>query len=279
MKTFNFYLMISSLLLFIASSCDQKNIGAEYTPTNGSVSFLGSTSSLTADPDQTSIDYTIVRGNTSGKLELPITATYDQDIFSFPTSVVFDDGSASATLSIPLEKTELGTTYSIKLAFDSIMSSPGGNFQTTIKVMRDFVWVPAGTGMWTDGIITVIFGVDPLTYPVTLQEAQGYDGLYRMVNPYGLNVYDYTEAGDVVRNPSYVNIDARDPSKVVIDEQGIGIDYGYGEIFFASYTKNGYGTLNGKTITFPAGTLATGMRDYNSGNLTWLTDECDLELP
>jgi len=265
--------------MFITASCDQKNIGAEYNSTNESVSFLGATSSIKATPDQTSVDYKIVRGNTSGKLELPITATYDQSIFTLPSSVVFDDGADAATISIPLENTALGTTYSIKLAFDSIMSSPGGTFKTTISVMRDFVWLPAGTGMWTDGIISYIFGEDQFTYPVDVEEAQDNDGLYRMVNPYGLGVYEDTEAGDVVRNPSYVNIDARDPSKVLIEQQGIGIDYGYGEIYFVSYTKNGYGTLQDKTITFPAGTLAAGMADYQGGGLMWLIDECVLELP
>ena len=98
-----------------------------------------------------------------------------------------------------------------------------------------------------------------------------------MVNPYGFGVYPYTEAGDVTRNPAYVLIDATDPNNVTIQEQGIGIDFGYGEFFIRS---NGPGKMVGKTITFPAGSsLVVGMRNYNSGQAGWYANDCILVLP
>jgi hypothetical protein len=80
-----------------------------------------------------------------------------------------------------------------------------------------------------------------------------------------------------VSDPCYVLINAIDADRVVIPETGLGIDWGYGEFFVVSY--RGYGTRAGKTITFPAQTLAVGMRDYNSGALSFLSGECVLELP
>ena len=282
MKTFNFYItIICSLFLFMVTSCDQENIGEKYTLSNEGVAFLTGTSEIIASPDQTSTDYKIIRGNTQGRLELPLTATYDHEIFTLPSSVVFEDGSSFAVLTIPLENTVLGTSYPIVLEIDSVKASPYGKFKTTLNVMRDFNWISFGTAYWTDGVVAYIFGMPTDPYPVELQQADGVEGMFRMVNPYGVGVYEYTEEGDLVRDPSYIIIDATNPNQVYIKEQGLGIDYGYGEIYFVSYSPSGatrYGQLVGTTITFPSGTLAAGMRNYNGGVLTWLIDPCILEM-
>jgi len=278
MKTFNKFLaIICGLFLFVTASCDQKTIGGEYTISNEGVSFLTPTAAITVPPTQTSLEYKMVRGNLSGRIEVPLTVTCDKNIFTIPSSIVFEDGSGMAVMTIPLEKTVLGTTYSIVMAIDSSKMAEFGKAKTTISIMRDYNWVSAGPAQWTDGIVSYIFGEKQLTYPVTLQKADGTVGMFRMVNPYGLGVYKFTEAGDVVRNPSYVVIDATKPDQVLIKEQGIGINYGYGEIFFATYQSN-YGKYSGSKVTFPKGTLAAGMRSYNNGAFSWVIDPCELTI-
>jgi hypothetical protein len=282
MKRFNIFIgMICSLFLLTTASCDQENVGAIYTVENEYVSFMANLgTSFTLLPTETSFDYQITRGNLKGRLELPITAECDKDAISVPASVVFEDGAETATLTISLEKTIIGTRYSIKLSFDSIKSALTGTFKTTISIMRDYVYEPLGKGLWLDGIVAPIFSAPTEPYPVDVQVST--DGThYRMVNPYGLGVYEYTAEGEPTRNPAYLVIDVTDPNNVIMEEQGIGIDWSYGEIFVAPSPSSNppKATFVGKNINFPAQSLAAGMRNYNNGNVMTYITECNLQLP
>jgi hypothetical protein len=281
MKRFNIYTgIICCLLLFTAVSCDQENVGAIYDVKNECVSFLSKTESLTIPSTEISITAQLLRGNLQGRLELPITAEYDGDAISVPSNAVFEDGAETATIVISLDNTAVGVRYPVTLSFDSIKSSPTGTFKITLTVMRDYVYQAAGTGLWYDGIVAPVFGVPTDPYQVDVEVST--DGThYRMVNPYGFNVYIYTEEGDVTRNPAYLVIDVTDPNNVIMEEQGIGINYGYGEIFVAPSSAAGSprATFAGKNINFPARSLLVGMRDYNNGNLAFYATECNLELP
>jgi len=286
---FNSIAIFACCLFMIAGvSCDQDNISTKYDLTNEAVSFLNSSCAIAVAADQTSVSYKIVRGNTNGSLELPIQATYNTDVFTLPTSVVFEDGSGEAILTIPLENAEIGITYAISLQFDSAKVSPSGFFKTTVNVKKEYIWEPYGTGQWLDGIIPAIFnvgadGVGP--YPVELDKAEGLE-VYRMKNPYGFGVYVYTAEDEPTRDPHYIIVDATNPSSVVLDGTavgegngiiGIGIDWGYGEIMVKSMAG---GTKDGKVITFKAGsTLACGMVTYTSGKVSWWCKKCELTLP
>ena len=285
MKTFNICIaIICSLFLFMHVSCNQENVGAEYTLANEGVTFLGTSTSITTTTDDTKVDYKIYRGNLNGRLEVAVNATYDKDVFTLPSSVVFEDGSNTAVFSIPTGKMIPFIPYSIVLTLDSAALSPSAKARTTINLKKEFVWEALkweafGTGQWTDGILVPIFGVPALSYPVKVEKSVDWEGLYRLVNPYGAGVYAYTEEGDVVRNPHYFVINAMTPNRVEIAQGGLlGIDYGYGEIFCSNYS-NRYGARVDKTITFPAQTLAVGMKNYNNGNLSFLCGECVLVLP
>ena len=278
MKTFNIYkVIICSLLLAVTASCDQENIGEEYAINNDGISFSAENSTIIAPPDQTSIDYKIMRGNAQGKLELPIAAIYDRDVFTLPSSVVFEDGSGMATLTIPLEKTILGVAYTIELAVDSAAATKFGNAKTTIEVTRDYNWVSIGTGLWTDGLVCAIFSASALTYPVKIEKAAEAKAIFRMVNPYGLDEYEYNDPEDVIRNPNYVVINAEDPEKVVIVRTGLGIDWGYGEIF-AGTRVGMYGTFADNVITFPAGTIGVGMPSWSGENYGAASKICILDM-
>ncbi|MDR0726327.1 MAG: hypothetical protein LBF59_10035 [Prevotellaceae bacterium] len=282
MKKFNIFIgIICSLFLITTASCDQENVGSIYNVENEYVTFMANLgTSFTIPSTETSFDYQIARGNLQGRLELPITAEYDKDAISVPSSVVFEDGSETATLTISLENTTVGTRYPITLSFDSIKSALTGKFKTTISIMRDYVYEPVGKGLWLDGIVAAAYGAPTDPYPVDVQVST--DGThYRLVNPYGLGVYEYTAEGETTRNPAYLVIDVTDPDNVIMEEQGIGIDWGYGEIFVApSPSANPpKATFVGKNINFPAQSLAVGERDYNNGNVFGYATECNLELP
>jgi hypothetical protein len=244
MKSFNIYSgIICSLFLLATASCDQENIGAKYTSENEGVTFLAAENEFLVSPDETSIAYKIARGNVSGKLELPIVADYDADIFTLPSTIVFEDGAGTATLTIPMEKTELGVAYPITLAFDSIKSSPFGAFETTLTVMRDYNWIPAGVAEMYSSWVGNEDGID-----VNIEHAEGTNpSRYRLVSPY------------YIMEPSYCpkpgfhlifELDENHNALKFFDGQKIGETYeDYGDIFFFDAESGDTFTNEGNVFT------------------------------
>ena len=110
-----------------------------------------------------------------------------------------------------------------------------------------------------------MFGEEPVTYEVEIEENTETPGLYRMIYPYG-EIYPYNEEGDWDAASVYnIEINAEDPEGVYIPVQDIGIDWGYGAMAIQSwgarYVANssmdelkaeGYlGTLKDGVITLP----------------------------
>jgi len=79
-------------------------------------------------------------------------------------------------------------------------------------------WKSIGECKYTDGLISSLYNVDPLTYLVEVEESMTQPGLYRVVNPYGAD-YPYNEPGDYdPDNNYYLTINATDPTKVYLEE-------------------------------------------------------------
>ncbi|MDR1912948.1 MAG: hypothetical protein LBQ68_00490, partial [Clostridiales bacterium] len=188
MKKFNIYIgLICSLFLLSIAACDTENTGAQYEDNNenGSVSFLWETSSVEYLPDATVGSIDVIRANTNGALEIPITATYDEEFFTLPASVKFEDGSGKASISFSLEKLELGVTYPIMFAFDSLKVSPHGYYKTTVNVMKDYVWKSAGKVSFESSWAGT-------TADVPIEYAEGANpALYRLNSPYNILEPDY----------------------------------------------------------------------------------------
>jgi hypothetical protein len=243
-----------------------------------------------APEDGTEIIVQVNRNTTKGAFDASFRFESKPALFTMPDSVAhFADGESTAQLKIAFPGSAqmgIGESYELTVSLSRTeMLSAGGISQQKLTLKRRLTWVDAGTGKWKDGLVSVLFSVEELTYDVDIQKTEETEGLYRLVNPYGYEVYAYTDEWNVVSDPCYVMINAIDASKVFITEAGIGVDYGidsdgtdnkYGEIYVKSMS---YGTRSGKTITFPAGTLAVGMRKYNDGALLFGAGECILELP
>ncbi len=120
-------------------------------------------------------------------------------------------------------------------------------------------------------------------YYVEVQQNEDNSGLYRLVNPYGPDVYPYASntSYDSEQN-YYIEIDCTDPEGVFIPLQDTGMTWGsYGRIWVYSYAMYymdlGYtlsevkelglcGALSKGKITFPYDTLLLYAPSYNSTN-------------
>lgn len=126
-------------------------------------------------------------------------------------------------------------------------------------------WVSLGKGLYTEDFVSSVFGVDPITYEVEIEENTEHPGLYRMLSPYDED-YAYNEEGDWDASTVYnVEVNAEDPEGVYIPVQDIGMDWGYGPMAIVSWgayymdkysmeelKAEGYmGTLKDGVITLP----------------------------
>jgi hypothetical protein len=271
------------LIIFFAVSCAQED-GALYENQDNKVQVSLASGKYIAElaPEHgNQITVQINRNNTKGAFDAPFSFKSSSALFTMPDTVAhFADGESVTHLSISYPGSAqmgIGTIYSLTVNLaNADMLSAGGISAQTLTLNRRLTWVDAGTGQWKEGLIVPIFSTPAITYDVAVQRAEEAEGVYRMVNPYGYGVYSYTAANEVVKDPCYVLINAADPAKALIPETGIGIDWGYGEIFVATLA---YGTRVGKTITFPARALAVGMRNYSNGALAFYATECVLVVP
>lgn len=96
-------------------------------------------------------------------------------------------------------------------------------------------WKSLGTGYYTDDVILPLFyNHAPLTYEVEILEHSENPGLYRIMNPYAKSVHP---AGDDDYAPEgmYIEVNATDAEGVYIQQQSLGMDWGYGEMSLVSY--------------------------------------------
>ena len=175
-----------------------------------------------------------------------------------------------------------GTEYTVVVwaTNGSLDAFAAATFETTPSPE---VWETVGTATWTDSFFSVWFGADPVSYEVELQESQDTPGRYRLVNVYG-EAFPYNEPGDWDDSKDYyLVINADDPDYVWMEYFDSGCDWGYGDFLLVSdagyyvYAGNPielvksraedlgilFGTMEGGTVTFPAGCMLKAMAGYN----------------
>ncbi len=111
----------------------------------------------------------------------------------------------------------------------------------TNSVSSDRDWVDLDSDddcMMVDDILTGLFDIDPIEFPVMVQEDANNPGYYRIVNPWlmypmakiiGMMGGTLTVSDDIV-----IEIDATDPDQVIIPLCNIGVDDGDGPVYIGS---------------------------------------------
>ena len=142
-------------------------------------------------------------------------------------------------------------------------------------------WKTLGKGLYTDDIIVTWFGPDentsfpPETYEVEIQENNEKPGLYRLVDPYGPTTCPYHSMlvnSDVTMPAAgkYLVINACDPEGVYVEHQGLGIDWGEGEVGFVTEGARYIGSYPMETIKQAGlfGKLENGVISFPSFEIT-----------
>ena len=114
-------------------------------------------------------------------------------------------------------------------------------------------WQSLGTGLYTDDVILPMFYENgtPATYEVEILEHTENPGLYRIMNPYAKSVHPEGD-DDYAPEGMFIEVNATDAEGVYIQQQSLGMDWGYGEMQLVS---NGYRYIeaNGFDVVKAAG--------------------------
>lgn len=231
---------------------------------------------LTASSDATSVSIDLARNETVGALEVGVTATFefaeDAALFTIPSTVVFADGAATAPLTIGYDYSKLtgGASYDVTFKLtDESMNSTYGYSEQTVTIVVPEPYVLLGTGLYREDLVFPLWTGKPSDFfEVEIYENLNYPGYFFLKNVYTsafpiemfFEAYGGQVSGSYVEEDKYFIIDARDPNKVVLPAQKLGLTLGnYGEMLVAMISDAGVGTVDDcagtykdGVITFPA---------------------------
>lgn len=194
----------------------------------------------------------------------------------------------------------------------------GSNFQIIVVVLADGAvksvasssfeyfgggtnpWQSLGTGIYTDDVLVPLFYEEgtPVTYEVEILEHTENPGLYRIMNPYAKSVHPLGD-DDYAPEGLYIEVNATDAEGVYIQQQSLGMDWGYGEMQlvtngarylasnpFEAVKGAGYlGKVVEGVITFPTFTQSNGATYQGilymgeSGYLAGMNSKMEITLP
>ena len=215
-------------------------------------------------PDYVPKDYTMVLNyegiftNADGVTSAVASIELGEDATNVVAVVVPADADAGAVADAiaagDLEGTEVSGSY----ASAPIPEDMSGKLQMVVVVLDDGVakvvdsvffeyygggaepWTSLGIGYWTDDMVLPLFGNDPYTYEVEIQESTETPGLYKVVSAYAPVAAGFEVPG----GDKDIEINAEDPNFVYILDQEVGLDLGYGSISIetdAGYYISQYG--------------------------------------
>lgn len=194
----------------------------------------------------------------------------------------------------------------------------GHNFQIIVVVLADGTvksvattafdyngtgnnpWKSIGIGYYTDDVLVPLFYENgtPVTYEVEILEHSDNLGLYRIMNPYAKSVHPLGD-DDYAPEGMYIEVNATDAEGVYIQQQSLGMDWGYGEMQLVTngaryLASNPFEVVKGAgylgkvvdgVITFPTFTQSNGSNYQailfmgDSGYLAGMNGRMEIVLP
>lgn len=161
-------------------------------------------------------------------------------------------------------------------------------------------WQSLGTGIYTDDVLVPLFYKDgtPVSYEVEILEHTENPGLYRIMNPYAKSVHPLGD-DDYAPEGMYIEVNATDAEGVYIQQQSLGMDWGYGEMQLVTngaryLASNPFEVVKGAgylgkvvegVITFPTFTQSNGAAYQailfmgESGYLAGMNSKMEITLP
>lgn len=241
------------------------------------------------DPAKNSFAVQINRIQSKGELTVKINAvTKEGTIYTVPETVTFADGATTADINISYspetllsDKCGYGYYEDITLSVgDESYTTPYGDSSCTISAGLT-EWIDTGEeATYRDGLISSVFGIEPLTYKVPLQKSALKEGRYRLKNPYGedTEIYKmYNGGGITFNNDNGIIFDISDPAHAYVDGTILPGKYGSDNILLYSYVT-ALTVLNGYDVETLKQVASEYFGTYQDGIITMPAESFLMEL-
>ncbi len=184
----------------------------------------------------------------------------DVSSFTFTTNPSVLDMFSGFGKAIPVIITKAGYEYMNSQRNCGILDSNSWFVVDGTKIQPEG-FVLLGDAQYYDDIVPPLFRLESVEYTVKAYTHTRKPGYILLKNAY-TKAYPYKDYGTYTSEDTYFEIDVSDPSAVVVPEQVLGLDWGYGDFSVRTLAP---GTMVDNVITFPANALCVAMANYMNG--------------
>lgn len=274
MKTINKYFLFAltgGLLAFSACSDDIERESSPLVPEScqGASFSAANKYDYELEPEAAmELTLTVTREKTDGTATVGVEVLDNtENVFEVPATVSFADGEKEAALTLKFPNAEIGTSYNYALKFVEGDYNP--YLDKTVYVSGSVIrikWNPLETAIYTDGMISTLYGVDyPLSWYVNAEYASFPDGSLRvrLNSPYCVaenvddnGIYDgypYFDSESIVNPNVKMQIDITGKeAHIPAFKFGAFLNSSDGQLLGGS----AYGVFKGTKDDFPLGEVA-----------------------
>ena len=281
MKIFNRIFAASVAAIAALTACTTEEYVPATPPTGAQVYISADNpSTITLSRQSESFSLSVLRVDDSADAAYIVEVTDSNTVFFSQivtdVEISFAKGEKESKLVIAVNQDNLvdGESYALdfRIRDEKATTAYGLSAFSMLAVLPE-PYVLLGTATLHEDLLTTFFS-DVETgkaWECEVYENANVPGMLYFKNAF-TSEYPYNEPGDYVTTDKYFMVNVKNPDKVYIPYQGLGMDWGYGEFGVVSLISayfegapDNWGTLKDGVITFPQKGILIQMADYNDG--------------
>lgn len=282
MKIFNRIFAASVAAIAALTACTTEEYVPATPPTGAQVYISADNpSTVTLSRQSESFSLSVLRVDDSADAAYIVEVTDSNTVFFSQivtdVEISFAKGEKESKLVIAVNQDNLvdGESYALdfRIRDEKATTAYGLSAFSMLAVLPE-PYVLLGTATLHEDLLTTFFS-DVETgkaWECEVYENANVPGMLYFKNAF-TSEYPYNEPGDYVTTDKYFMVNVKNPDKVYIPYQGLGMDWGYGEFGVVSLISayfegapDNWGTLKDGVITFPQKGILIQMADYNDGD-------------
>ena len=280
MKIFNRIFAASVAAIAALTACTTEEYVPATPPTGAQVYISADNpSTVTLNRQSESFSLSVLRVDDSADAAYIVEVTDSNTVFFSQivtdVEISFAKGEKESKLVIAVNQDNLVDGESYPLDFrirDEKATTAYGLSAFSMLAVLPEPYVLLGTATLHEDLLTTFFEVETgKAWECEVYENANVPGMLYFKNAF-TSEYPYNEPGDYVTTDKYFMVNVKNPDKVYIPYQGLGMDWGYGEFGVVSLISayfegapDNWGTLKDGVITFPQKGILIQMADYKDG--------------
>ena len=280
MKIFNRIFAASVAAIAALTACTTEEYVPATPPTGAQVYISADNpSTITLSRQSESFSLSVLRVDDSADAAYIVEVTDSNNVFFSQdvtdVEISFAKGEKESKLVIAVNQDNLvdGESYALdfRIRDEKATTAYGLSAFSMLAVLPE-PYVLLGTATLHEDLLTTFFEVETgKAWECEVYENANVPGMLYFKNAF-TSEYPNNEPGDYVTTDKYFMVNVKNPDKVYIPYQGLGMDWGYGEFGVVSLISayfegapDNWGTLKDGVITFPQKGILIQMADYKDG--------------